>query len=133
MYVLQTDSDAPWNRGEQESVTERKKVFLYVSKEMDLTTYDTEIDEDEDGKVAIARKDADWHQAYEDDDLNLSGLLKILGSLAGCRIKELERDCQDLSIPLTARRQKYFKLSHWRRIAEACGGWKIEEVEIDDV
>ena len=133
MITLPTDSNAPWNQHEPEPVTERKKVMLCVTKLMDLTTYDTEMEEDEGHEVAVARDDADWHQAYEDDELNLSELLRILGSLAGCRIKELERDCQDLSIPLTARHQKYPKLLHWRRIAEACKGWEIEEIDVDDI
>lgn len=125
------DSSAPYNQRDPEPATERKKVYISISKEMDLDTFDTELDEDEGHDIVVARKDADWVQAYNDDELNLSKLLKILGTVAGCRIKELERDCKNLSVPLTARRQKYKKLLHWQRISKACKDWEVDDIIVE--
>lgn len=131
MIVLPYDSSAPWNEREPESATERKKVCLYVTKEMELETYDTETDEDEGHEITVARDDADWHQAYKDNGFNLTSLLGTLMQIAEEKAADIEKATpKGLTHNCKMMRAE---AQHWRKIAEACKGWQVEEIEIDDV
>ena len=129
MDVLPTYSRAPWNQSEPESVTARKKVYLTVSKEMDLTTFDTEMDEDEGHEVFIARKDADWEKAYKADLLNLDCLLAILKKEATHNIDYYKRRLDDAS-GFVAKGLKN-EIAKWEEVSKACDGWNIEVEDVE--
>lgn len=109
----------------------RKSVMVTLSNTIDIETDQTHVDWDGDEWASFPDDDADFERAYRESGLNVVDLLNELGTIAGQRIRELERDCKNLDIPLVERRAKWKKLQHWRAIAENCKGWKIEEIEIE--
>ena len=111
--------------------SERKWVMVTLSNIIDIETDETHIDWDGDDWASFPNDDADFVQAYRESGMTVVDLLNELGTIAGQRIRELERDCKNLDIPLLERREKYNKLQRWRMIAENCKGWKIEEIEIE--
>lgn len=132
MDVLSYDSNAPWNQKEPSGAIATKQVMITISKpDVDIETFETHEDWDGDEMRTFPNDDADLYTAYKDGGLTVPDLLNELAIIAGRRVKELETLCKDFNVPLVERHQKYKKLNHWRKILDACKGWKIEEIEID--
>ena len=115
MTILDNDSRAPWNEHQAMGAAESKLVTYVVSRTTDVTTFDTEMDADEDGVREVPRADADWKKAYEDSDFTLPKLLAILEKEAYKHIAKCEN------------------ISYWREVIENCKGWNFNELFVENL
>lgn len=128
------DSDAPWNQRGPEPVAFTKRVGVYLTKEMRLHTtyYEEHVDCDGNLYVTDESDGTDFLKEFQSKHHSIPELLDILAKQAELRIAELECEIKLMDPTLSIHRQVN-ELKKWRTIIEECAGWKVEDIDIDDV
>lgn len=120
------DSNAPYNERDLGSAIAMKRVTLCLTNIVEIETYDVVEEEDEDGKWIAPAKDADWVSAYNNCN-NPIALLGVLKSMCENKIKDLNEIFKD-DPKKCAQMTKFYA-----EVKAACEGWKMEDIEIDDI
>lgn len=130
------DSNAPWNQKEPTPVGFMKVAIVTLSKEVELETiaYEDHIDCDGNGYFSEIPGETDWEQEFKDEHRTIPQLLEILEKrsekeLNGLKrfIKHIERHNGEVPAHILA------KMRELESIIKDCRGWRVEDIEIDDV
>lgn len=127
------DSDAPWNQREPAPVSFDKKVNVYLSKEMELSTtyYEEHVDCDGNHYCTESRGETNWESEFKQEHMGIPELLEVLEKQAQIHMAEIERDIKHMD-PFISPQSKLSEYRRWEKILKDCQGWKVEEIEIDD-
>lgn len=128
------DRNDPRNQTDTPPVAFDKKVIVTLSKEMPLHTifYDEHIDCDGRTYYTDESDGTDYLEEFKSEHHSIPELLDILAKQATLRIAILEREIRLMDPTLSIRRQVN-EVEKWRTIIEDCAGWKVEDVDYDDV
>lgn len=128
------DSNSPWNQNPPEPVAFTKRVGVYLTKEMRLhtTCYEEHVDCDGHWYATDESDGTDFLEEYEREHHSIPALLDILAKQAELRIAEIEREIK-LMDPTLSIHRLVKEVTKWKAIIEECAGWKVEDIDIDDI
>lgn len=128
------DSNAPWNQSEPAPIAFTKKVGVYLSKVMPLHTtyYDEHVDCDGNHYVTDESDGTDFLEEFEFEHYSILELLDILKKEAEGHLKALDslithQYNNEAPEHILADKRKT------ESIIRDCSGWKVEDIDIDDV
>ena len=122
-----SDSNAPYNQRDLGTAFADKRVYISLSKIVSIETANVVEDEDEDGKCVVPADDVDWKMEYLHQERTPLHLFGVLKSMCENKIEDLKGLFKDDP------KQREKMIAFYKDIAEACDGWQIEEIDIDDI
>ena len=121
------DSRAPYNERDLGTAFADKRVYISLSKIVSIETYNVIEDEDEDGKCIVPADDVDWREDYIQGGNTPLHLFALLKSMCENKIEDLKTIFKD--DPKQLKKMTDF----YSGAIEACKGWTMEELDIDDI